>query len=170
MGQIIRLPVRLAGYPDNSGALDPAESVLLIAVRSWVDAYRQDEDPMPRLCQSLDAAGVSDAAFSVGRLMTAVAGSAVQPMSIHRPSCRHLSNDEKRLLHAASLAQSGHDHLAETALRAALLSAEGAAGALDPLLDLAGLLGEAGMFFRRRRAPATDPALDEPTAEAETIH
>ncbi len=124
---------------------------------------------MPRMCQDLDGAGVYDAAFSVNRLMTIIACHVIRPMSIHCPGCQHLSNDEKRLLHAASLAQGGHGHLAETALRTALLSAEGAEGALDPLLDLAGLLAEAGMFFRNRGAPAPNLAVDKPTASAETI-
>ena len=62
MGQIIPLPVSPARYPDNSAALDPAERILLIAIRWWVDSCRRDEDPMPRLCQGLEAAGTCDAA------------------------------------------------------------------------------------------------------------
>jgi hypothetical protein len=43
--------VVLTGYPDNAAALDPAECILLTAIRRWVDSY---EDPMPRLCQGLE--------------------------------------------------------------------------------------------------------------------
>jgi hypothetical protein len=49
VGQIIQLPLIPAGYPINSAALDPA--ILLIVIRWWVDSYRRDEDPTPRLCQ-----------------------------------------------------------------------------------------------------------------------
>jgi hypothetical protein len=37
MGQIIQLPLILAGYPDNSAALGPTECILLIAIRGWED-------------------------------------------------------------------------------------------------------------------------------------
>src|SRR5690348_11342935 len=44
MGQIIRLPVSPAGYPDSVTSLDPAECTLLIAVRWWVvDCLNADD-------------------------------------------------------------------------------------------------------------------------------
>jgi hypothetical protein len=49
-----------------------------------------------------------------------------QPIAIHCPRCPHVSDDERLLLHAASLTQAGHSHMAEKALCAALLSAQGA--------------------------------------------
>ena len=170
MGQIIRLPVAFTEYPDSSDTLDPAERVLLVAIRCWVEAYRQDEDPMPRLCHGLDSAGSGDAAFCIDNLMTIIARGVAQPITIHCPSCRLLSDDEKRLLHAASLAQAGQGHLAEQALRTALLSAQSAECALDPLQSLAALLAEAGMFFRRRKAPAPDRGRNELATPRETIH
>jgi hypothetical protein len=170
MGQIIRLPAGLTTYPDTSTDLDPVECVVLIGVRWWVESYRRDEDPLPRLCQGLDSAGACDAAFAIDRLMTIVARAPLRPITIHCPRCPHLSDDERHLLHAASLAQTGHDHLTEKALRTALLSAEGAECALDPLRDLAGLLAEAGLFFRRRRPPGTDQASAEVVALRQAIH
>jgi hypothetical protein len=53
MGQIIQLPLSLGGYPDNSAALDPAECILLIAIRWRVDSYRRDEDPCRNCARSL---------------------------------------------------------------------------------------------------------------------
>jgi hypothetical protein len=126
MGQIIQLPLSLGGYPDNSAALDPAECILLIAIRWWVDSYRRDEDPLPRLCQGLEAAGTCDAAFTIDALMAIIARTGRQPIAIHCPRCPHVSDDERLLLHAASLTQAGHSHMAEKALCAALLSAQGA--------------------------------------------
>ena len=64
VGQIIPLPIS-PPYPNNAAAFDPAECGLLIAFRWWVDSYRRDEDPFPRLCQELEIAGICDAAFSV---------------------------------------------------------------------------------------------------------
>jgi hypothetical protein len=162
VGEIIRLPVRLADYPDTAAALEPAECVLLIAIRWWVEAYRHDEDPMPRLQQGLETAGVQEAAFSIDAVMAVVARSVLQPVAIHCPRCPHLSADEKSLLHAASLAQSGAVSLAEKALRGALLSAQGAEFALGPLQGLGELFAGARMLLRRRKPPTED----QPTTEA----
>jgi hypothetical protein len=82
---------------------------------------------MPRLCQGLEAAGTCDAAFSVDALMAIIARTVRQPIAIHCPRCPHVSEDERHLLHAASLTQAGNGHLAEKALCTALLSAQGAA-------------------------------------------
>lgn len=73
MGQIIRLPVTAMGYPDSSSDLDPAECVLLIAIRWWVDAHRHGDNPMPRLHQGLEMAGTHAAAFSIDALMAIIA-------------------------------------------------------------------------------------------------
>ncbi len=156
MGQIIQLPLRPAGYPNHSAALDPAECVLLIAIRWWVDSYRRDEDPMPRLCQGLEAAGTSDAAFSVDALMAIITRTVRRPIAIHCPRCPHVSDDERRLLHAASLTQAGNSDLAGKALCTALLSAQGAEFALGPLQGLGELFAEAGFFFRQRRSPVME--------------
>jgi hypothetical protein len=174
MGQIIQLPLSPTGYPDKSAELDPAESVLLIAIRWWVSSFRHDEDPMPRLCQGLETAGTLDAAFSIDALMAIVARTVQEPISIHCPRCPRVSGDEKHLLHAASLAQAGDSHLAEKALRTALLSAHGAEFVLGPLERLGELLAEAGLFFRRRRSPA-EMQIDarepwNPSALPATIH
>jgi hypothetical protein len=158
MGQIIRLPVTLMGYPETSAALDPAECVLLIAIRWWVADFRQHDDPLPRLCQAMGTAGAYDAAFSVDQLMAVFVRSARRPMAIHCPRCPGLSEDEKHLLHAASLVQAGESEMAEHPLRTALLSAQGAEFALGPLHGLGELFAEARLSFRRRRLPVADPA------------
>jgi hypothetical protein len=156
MGQVIQLAFPSTDYPPTKHALGSAESVFLIAVRWWVADYRQGEDPLPRLCEAMRAAGAHDAAFSVDQLMAIVARSARQQIAIHCPDCPHLSADEKHLLHAASLAQASRSDLAERALRTALLSAQGAEFALGPLEGLSKLFTEARLHFCRRRAPAAD--------------
>ena len=169
MGLIIQFPIN-PPYPDHAVALDPAERVLLIAIRGWVEAYRRNEDPLPGLCHGLEAAGPYDAAFSVDALMAILERTIEQPITIHCPHCAHLSDDERHLLHAASLVQAGHNDLAENALRHVPLSPQGAAFALGPLSGLGGLFAEAGLFFRRRRPPAENQMLAAPWQPATTIH
>jgi hypothetical protein len=153
MGQVIHIVGPSNAYPDSTTGLEPAESVLLLAIRWWVAGHRQGEDPLPRLCEALRIAGSHDAAFSVDRLMAVVGRTARQRVAIHCPRCPNISGDEQYLLHAASLTQSGHGSLAERVLRSALLSSAGAEIALAPLEGLAEMFAEARLHFRRRRAP-----------------
>ena len=103
----------------------------------------------------MDAAGVHDAAFSVDQLMAIFTHSARRPMAIHSPGCPALSDHEKQLLNAASLAQAGESKMAERALRITLLSAQGAEFALGPLHGLGELFAEAKLFFSRQRPPVS---------------
>jgi len=166
MGQIIRLPYASTAYPDSASALDPSEGALLAGIRCWVAGYRERGDPLPDLCQEMDAAGVHDAAFSVDQLMAIFTHAARRPMEVHCPGCPALSDDEKQLLSAASLAQAGECKMAERTLRTTLLSAQGAEFALGPLHGLAELFAEAKLFFRRRRPPLN---ADDSTAPQSSI-
>jgi hypothetical protein len=166
MGQIIRLPLPTREYPDDVTTLCPAETVLLLAVRWWVSDVRHRIDPLPRLCQAMHSAGAHDAAFAVDQLMAVLVRSARRPMEFHSPRCPGLSRDERDVLGAAGLAQSGEQQMAERALRAALLSAPGAEFALGSLQGLGDLFAGARLFFRRRRPPETDTVMAAPTAVA----
>lgn len=176
MGQVIRLPAPPPAYPDQSAKLDPAECVLLIGLRWWVADRLEGTDPLPRLCQALDAAGAHDVAFSVDRLMSVVARSATRPVVVHCPRCPGLSNDERHLLHAASLVQAGNAQRAEKALRTALLSAQGAEFALGPLQGIGELFAAARLLFRRRSPPPAGdvmlPVVEPwfPSESPETVH
>jgi hypothetical protein len=156
MGQVIAFPVPPPPYPDLATDLDKAECVLLIAIRSWVEAYRDGEDPIPRLCQGLEIAGAPDAAFSIDRLMTVVARAVTRTVAIHCPRCPQLSDDEKQLLRAASLAQADERQLAEKVLRTTLLSSQGAEFAIGPLEGLGELFAQARLFLSPRRLAAED--------------
>lgn len=155
MGRVIHIVTSSTAYPDSTTRLEPAESVLLLAIRWWVADHRQGEDPLPRLCEALRIAGPHDAAFAVDRLMSVVGRTARRPVAIHCPRCPQISGDEQHLLHGASLTQAGRGGLAERVLRTALLSAAGAGLALAPLEGVAELFAEARLLFRRRRAPAS---------------
>jgi hypothetical protein len=156
MGQIIRLPVAPAGYPDTVTALEPAENVLLIAIRSWVAACRSADDPMPCLQQELARAGAPDAAFSVDALMTIVRRTVQRPIAIHCPRCPRLAVDETHLLHAASVAQAGNSRRVDRILRTALLLGNGAAFALGPLEGLGTIFARTGLMFPQRGPRADD--------------
>ena len=80
-----------------------------------------------------------------------------RPITIHCPLCSTVSEDEKHLLHAASLAQAGPGDTAERALRTTLLSAQGAEFALGTLEGLGALFAQAGLLFRRRLAALRGP-------------
>lgn len=82
--------------------------------------------------RGFEAAGTCDAAFTVDALMAIIARTGRQPIDIHCPRCPHVSGDERLLLHAASLTQAGHSHLAEKALCTALLSAKAPNSRLAP--------------------------------------
>jgi hypothetical protein len=176
VGQIIRLPVVAARYPETAAALDPPERALLAAIRWWVADFRERDDPLPRLCQVMDTAGVHDAAFSVDQLMAVFIRTAWRSTTIHCPDCPNLSEDEMHLLNAASLVQAGESKMAERALRTALLSAQGAEFALGPLRGLGELFAEARLIFQRRKPIREQPGADTvgsrtvPPASLQIIH
>src|SRR5579859_3215965 len=105
MGQVIHLVTPSTAYPDATAGLEPAESVLLLAIRWWVADHREGADPLPRLCAALGIAGPHDAAFAVDRLMSVITRTAKHPVAIHCPRCPNISGDEQHLLHATSLTQ-----------------------------------------------------------------
>jgi hypothetical protein len=163
MGQVIAFPLLSTPYPDLTADLATAECILLIAIRWWVQSYRDGDDAAPRLCQGLESAGAPDAAGSIDSLMQVVARTVTRPIAIHCPRCPRLSLDEKHLLQAASLVQADEDRLAEKVLRTTLLSAQGAEFAIGPLVGLGTLFAQARLLLSRRRL-GTDAAntADEP--------
>jgi hypothetical protein len=156
MGQIIAFPRPPTPYPDLAADLDKGESILLIAIRLWVESFREGEDPLPALLQGLGTAGTADAAFSIDGLMSIVVRVARRPVDIRCPRCPHLSDDEKHLLQAASLAQNGDREMTDKVLRTTLLSPQAAEFALGPLEGLGELFAKARLFLSRRRLPTDE--------------
>ncbi|MEJ0019615.1 MAG: hypothetical protein WDN25_24295 [Acetobacteraceae bacterium] len=172
MAQVIHLAAPTS-YPGATAALEPAESTLVLAIRWWVADHRQGDDPLPRLCQALEIAGAHDAAFAVDRLMAIIARTVRRPVAVNCPRCPNLSDDEKQLLYAAYLVQSGEAPLAERALRTAFLSAQGAEFALGSLEGITVLFGEANLVFPCRQQPAevVDAMMPwTPSGDARTLH
>lgn len=152
MGQIVQL-VQSRPYPETTDGLEAGESVFLIAIRWWVAAFKEDKNPTDHLFHGLLTAGVLDALVPLDALMDIVARTARRCIGIHCRRCPDVAEDEMHLLHAGSLSQAGKSMLAERALRATLLSAQGAEFVVGPLLEIGTLFAGAGLFFRRRRAP-----------------
>ena len=155
MGKVLPfIPRRLAEYPWTTDALDPAECVLLVAIRWWVADIKEGNDPHPRLRRGMEIAGAPDAAYSVDHFMRVLARTARRQIDVFCPHCPRLSRDEQCLLHAASLLQTNEAPRAEAALRADMLTGEGAEFAVGPLEGLGELFAEADLRFRRRAPPA----------------
>jgi hypothetical protein len=171
MGQVIHLNPLSPGFA-TAGVTDfnKAETVLLGAIRTWVAAYRLGEDPVVLLFDAMDRVGAHDAAFSVDQLMAVIARSARQPIAIHCPRCPNVSDDEKRLLHAAGLVQLGHSSLAERTLRTALLSAAGAEFIIGPMEGLAELFRGAGLLFSRRSISAEYRPVGDVDGSSQIVH
>lgn len=154
MGQILSLTPRvLREYPANAEALERAEGVLLLAVRGWVYDVIRSVEPASRSREVMISAGAPDACMPLDLLMRVMARTAVRPLEVHRPWCPCLASDERRFLHAARLAQGGEGWMAEQALRAGMLSDEGASFALGPLCALGGVFAEAGLVLAPRAPP-----------------
>lgn len=173
MSQVIAFPGITVRYPKAATDLPKAECILLVAIRVWVDGLRQNTDPLPSLRHGFSIAGAPDAAASVDMMMRILARAARHPLMIHRPSCPCLSQEEKQLLRAASLAQSDQEHLAETALRRTLLSAHGAEFALGPLLGIGRLFAAARLWFEGQNSSAErdgDQAAAWSCAAQATVH
>ena len=173
MGQVIQFLPSIAPIRRRSGLDDPA-AVLLIGLRWWAEDTSRQHDPLPRLRQGMGIAGLSDSALAIDAFMTIAGCTTYRVLELHGPGCDCLSQDEKHLLHAASLVQAGHDALAERALRTALLTAQGADMALGPLQGIGQLFSAARLFFRCRTAPfdcaGALPAEAKPHSFAATLH
>ena len=168
MGQLLPFTSASPAWPDRANRLDTAECTFLIAVRWWVEGYRGDQDPVPRLCRGLKLAGVGDAAFPLNDFMAVVARANRHQIAIHQPRCHGLSQDEQQLLYVASLAQTGDRARATRALSHTLLEEAGAAFALGPLMMLGRLFAGADLIFSQRRAPIEESSrFEDPNA---TIH
>ncbi len=164
MGQLIAFPSPPTSYPDFAADLDKGETILLLAIRWWGELFREGEDPIPCLLEGLETAGTADAAFSIDGLMSIVARVARRPVDIRCPRCPRLSDNEKHLLRAVSLAQNGNSNMAEKVLRTTLLSPQAAEFALGPLEGLAEIFAKARLFLSPRRFAGDDHAMDDSRA------
>ena len=136
--------------PQAMAALWPSETLVLAALRDWLDAVRQGESLRPRLHRLMAGPGIPDAALSIDHLLRVIARSARWQVDIRCARCPYLSRDELRLLCAAAEAQAGLP--ARATLQAGLLPRQGAEFALASLEGLGRLMRSAGLILPRRFA------------------
>ena len=170
MGHVTRLHARIVestgAYPDACTGLNTAECTLLLAMRWWVNAFREKEDALFRLCLGLERAGAYEAAFPIDTLMGVIVRTAGRTLTVQCPRCPSVSEDEKHLLHAAALAQTGEGALAARVLRVTLLSATGAEDALIPLETIGTLFARVRLIFRTPAEAATGKRIGHPSDRA----
>jgi hypothetical protein len=154
MGQVIAFPAHPTPCPGRVADLGFAENVLLVAIRCWVEAYRGATIPSHAFAKGSRAPGLLMPRFSIDALVTIVARAVRRPVEVHCPGCPNVSDDEKRRLYAASLAQAGVSDFPDKVLRTTLLSAEGAAFAIGSLEGLGELFSHAWLFVTRRTSTA----------------
>lgn len=153
MGQILAFPRLAPAWPGLVAQLDPAPTWLLIhGLRPWVAAVRRNEDPLPAVVQSLEAAGgVAALGLSTHALMHGIAVQAMRVVEVACVHCSSITDDEALILHAVTQAALNAE------CPSAVLSGfvrEGALIFLDPpLIGLAGRMMDDGWQFRRRRSP-----------------
>jgi hypothetical protein len=169
MSLVIRLSAHSVIYADDVARLDPAERVLPIARRWWVADRHRGDDRLPRLYQALNVAGVRDGGLPADQLIRVVVPSARRLIDIGCSPCSHLFDDEKQVLNATSLRQTGKSDVTQRALRTALLSAHGAEFALGPLE----LFARAKRFLCRHAQPQMNQKrviAVEPWLPPSTVH
>jgi hypothetical protein len=80
---------------------------LLWSVRIWVAAYHQQRSPMPALERAFVFLGSPAGASLLDRAMTALGEAGRRQIDVRPPCYRALSEDERRILDIATLAQRG---------------------------------------------------------------
>ncbi|HVY18263.1 MAG TPA: hypothetical protein VHB27_23795 [Rhodopila sp.] len=158
MRQTIQLSTPTPDYPETIDGLDLPEHAFLLAVRCWVVARQKDADPQRRSRTILDIVGAADAASPLDQFMTIAARSTSRRVVTYCPCAPHVGEDEKHLLHAASLVQNGQRGLAVRVLWATMLTMDGTMLAIGPLEDVGARFGKSGLLFRLRETPPAKPA------------
>jgi hypothetical protein len=134
----------LLGSAYGTQELRPDEKLVLVAMRLWVRRSMQNECGGPVLYRHLADHGAAEAAPGLHGMLYNLGTAARRPIDMRCPSCRGLSPDEARLLHALASAQAARDDsvldvmLELLAPAAARLTVEPARGA-GRTLAIAGL-------------------------------
>ena len=125
-----------SGAPHFTAQLDKPDRLLLWGMRAWVIGLKQRIDVAEPMRVAFDRFGIPDAVELVDALMSIIACGATRVLDIECVCHKAISEDEKRLLIAASLHQNGSSFEARFILRSILSSAASRAAA--ELLDRLG--------------------------------
>ncbi|MCK8785171.1 hypothetical protein M0638_12330 [Roseomonas sp. NAR14] len=153
MGFVFPLAPPPPDYPSATACLDPAERLLLHAIRLWVAARQREAEPVSLVREAFEAAGLRQgAAAALDGWLQIVRRTALRPLNVGCPRCTMVTEDETWMLAAAAASQRGAAPAALRALRRCM-SRPGADFAIGPVDGLAELFAEAGLPFRWRRLP-----------------
>ncbi len=147
--QLVRTLSVTMRVPVSTGELEAAESVLLHAMRGWIADRRNRRDPWPRLRSAFRRAGAETATPILDPLMEIIVGTASRCAMFNDPRRPFLSEDEHRLLRAASLSQAGETRAAVRELRPDLLLPAGALIVAGLFSELGEVFADAGLLFRQ---------------------
>lgn len=177
-------PTRSPVRSSNGNLLPPAlmtadlaagELLVLHAVRLWVVSIRVQRCSYERIARHFAEHGVPDAAPSLHAILHQTSVAAARQVDVRCPSCRLLSPDEARLIHAVACAQAADRPEAFTALSAwlplaaARLTLESIIGLADALRRAEVQLPRRGWDFDRLER-LTAAAVAEPDPATCTIH
>lgn len=126
-------------FPSFTAELDKPDRLLLWAMRAWVIGLKQRVDVAEPMRAAFDRFGVREAVELVDALMSIVACGATRVLEIECVCHKAVSEDEKRLLTAASLHQNGGSFEARFILRS-ILSATASRAAAELFDRLGGVL------------------------------
>lgn len=127
------------------------DRLVVLAIRAWVEAVRNDLPPSAAARAAFGAVGMADVASLIHALMTAVAYGARRPLDIARPCAARLTDDESLLLDAIALGRASVGVDPALALRP-LLSLAACRSARHLCAELANALAHAGTALDDRLA------------------
>ena len=87
--------------------LSTAEHFLLVAIRHWVKAVKEQRNPMQILRRGFNIAKLSAAMEGFHTLMTVIANSATIPLDVRCPTCAGYGDGEKGIISIIAFAQAG---------------------------------------------------------------
>jgi len=126
--------------------LGKPDALLLLAMRWWVEERLAGRSALARLRGAMARADAADAAYSVDGLMEIILRTARRPVAMHGPRCHAVSGDERDMLRAAALAQSGYTDQAAQRL-GDMLAPSGVRFAIGPLAGLGQVFASAGLLL-----------------------
>ena len=140
-----------AAMPDV-GALGFAAQFLVWALRSWVGAFKANQDFAVLTEHAFARFGLAQSAASIDAAMTIVAASASRSIDIRCIKCRFLSPDEAIVIDAVAAIQAGI-HLSAYSGLNKLMPMAAVRSAFPHLMDLAGDLAAARLRPQSIRGP-----------------
>lgn len=157
--------------------LSTAEHFLLVAIRHWVKALKEQKNPMQILRRGFNLAKVDAAMEDFHAVMTITANSATTALDVRCPKCASYGDGEKSIISAVAFAQAEKSQWALQRLGAWLPGSE-ALAALAHIEKLARELTKSNLvvplrleYISRDLVNASDDAVPQiPSRDYQTMH